>query len=84
MTFDVEAQLPGGVLQLVRGDLDQRILVFDGILDGQHERHTVRIPAGYDLSGRLRAVKRYDDGYCHLLVPRAPLGQTCKEGIVRI
>merc|ERR1719424_1687813 len=78
--FEIEVKLANGSMNLVRGDLDDRKLIFDGEIGGGSERLTVRVPAGYDLGGHLRAVKRLQDGYCRLLIPRESIHRTHREG----
>jgi hypothetical protein len=82
--FDIEAKLPGGSLSLVRADLTQQVVIVDGLVDGLSERLIIRVPAGYDLGAQLRTVKRYEDGYVRLLVPRESIHKTSREGILKI
>jgi hypothetical protein len=82
--FDIEVKLPGGTLSLVRADLTQQVVMVDGLIDGQSERLVVRVPAGYDLGAQLRTVKRFEDGYIRVLVPRESIHKTSREGILRI
>jgi WD40 repeat protein len=84
MNFDIEVKLPGGTLSLVRADLTQQVVTFDGLVDGQSERLVVRVPAGYDLGSQLRTVKRFEEGYIRILVPRDSIHKTSREGILRI
>merc|ERR1711964_365045 len=81
--FDIEVRLPG-TLSLVRGDLEAKQVIFDGLCEGTPERLVVRVPAGYDLGGHLRAQKKFPDGYCRLLVPRGSIHTTCREGVIKI
>jgi hypothetical protein len=82
--FDIEVKLAGGTLSLVRADLTQQVVIFDGLIDGQSERLIIRVPAGYDLSSQLRTVKKYEEGYVRILVPRESIHKTSREGILRI
>jgi WD40 repeat protein len=82
--FDVEVKLGGGSLSMVRADLGQNLIYVDGIADGAPERLVVRVPAGYDLGGRLRTVKKYEDGYLRVLIPRESIHKTSREGVMKI
>jgi hypothetical protein len=81
--FDIEVKLPG-TLTLVRADLGAQQVIVDGLCDGAPERLVVRVPSGYDLGARLRTVKKYDQGYARLLIPRQSIHRTSREGVIKL
>ena len=38
----------------------------------------------YDLGARLRTVKKYDQGYARLLIPRQSIHKTSREGVIKL